>query len=107
MTMNQLIFLVILTIVAVGLSSKSHADELDEPICKVRVCNKIERFSLDLFSHVKDSMGEVCDTIIIPQSQLGQGVGQVLNSESRWYQGSSINPTKKSVTRIQEIIRCK
>lgn len=49
MTMNQLIFLVILTIVAVGLSSKSHADELDEPICKVRVCNKIERFSLDLF----------------------------------------------------------
>lgn len=89
------------------LSTQVKADELDEPMCKVRVCNKIERFSLDIFSHMKDSMGETCHDVVMPKSEIGVGVGQVLSSESRWYQGSSINPTKKSVTRIDHIYRCK
>lgn len=95
--------------IAIGLAlsvSVAQADELDQPMCKVRVCNKIERFSLDIFAHMKDSMGEVCDTVIMPKSELGTGVGQELSSESRWWQGSSINPTKRSVTRIDQIIRC-
>ena len=95
--------------IAIGLAlsvSVAQADELDQPMCKVRVCNKIERFSLDIFAHMKDSMGETCTTVVMPKSELGSGVGQVLSSESRWWQGSSINPTKKSVTRIEQIIRC-
>lgn len=92
--------------VGLVLSTAVKADELDQPMCKVRVCNKIERFSLNVFSHMKDSMGEVCQVIVMPKSELGSGVGQELSSESRWWQGSSINPTKKSVTRIDQIIRC-
>ena len=96
--------------IAIGLvlsSSVVHADELDEPMCKVRVCNKIERFSLDIFSHMKDSMGETCSTVIMPKSEIGVGVGQIITEESRWWQGSTINPTKKSVTRISQIIACR
>lgn len=74
------------------------------PLCKVEICNKLERFSLNPFTHMKDSMGEICHTTIIDKSEAK--VGKVLNSESRWYQGSSINPTKKSVTKITKIIQC-
>jgi len=75
-----------------------------EKVCKVSVCNKIERFSLSIWSHVKDSMGETCFTAMIPESEAK--VGNVLSSDSRWYQGSSINPTKKSVTRVAEVHSC-
>lgn len=88
--------------VIVALPSK--ASRLDEPMCEVRVCNKISRFSLNIWSHVKDSLGEVCDTVVLPKSQ--SYVGNVLSSESRWWQGSSINPTKKSVTRVDQVLEC-
>lgn len=81
------------------------APSIAEPMCNVRVCNKIERFSLDPWSHMKDSMGETCFDTLLPKSQ--SQVGKVLDSDSRWYQGSSINPTKKSVTRIKRVGECK
>lgn len=73
-------------------------------VCQVTVCNKIERFSLDIFSHIKDSMGEQCYNIVIPKEDAV--VDSVLAEDSRWYQGSSINPTKKSVTRVKAVIEC-
>lgn len=86
-------------------SSVAYADDFsNEPLCKVKVCNKIERFSLSIMSHIKDSMGETCANAIIPKSEAI--VGHELSSESRWYQGSSINPTKKSVTRVTEVYQC-
>lgn len=82
-----------------------HADDFsDEPLCKVQVCNKIERFSLDIMSHIRDSMGETCGNAIIPKSQAVGG--NELSSESRWYQGSSLNFTKKSVTRVKQVYQC-
>lgn len=75
-----------------------------EPVCKVQACNKIERFSLNPFSHLRDSMGETCLDAIIPKSQ--EVVGNILSEESRWWQGSSINPTKKSVTRVTKVYKC-
>lgn len=100
------IILMLFTAVLVS-SSPVHADELDEPMCKVRICNKIERFSLSIMSHIKDSVGEKCDEVIMPEKLVLGREGEELSSESRWYQGSSINPTNKSVTRLDSIIRCK
>ena len=76
-----------------------------ETMCDVRICNKISRFSIDPWSHMKDHFGKVCFNIQMPQSEAV--IGKVLDSESRWYQGSSINPTKKSVTTIDSIGTCK
>jgi len=75
-----------------------------EPTCRVQVCNKIERFSLSIWSHMKDSMGETCFEASLPKSEAV--AGKVLDSQSRWYQGRSINPTKKSVTRVKKVISC-
>lgn len=101
---NRLVLLVVLA----GLSFSSYASLRDEmqnvELCKVKVCNRIERFSLDIWSHVKDNMGEVCMNISMPKDQAV--VGNELSSESRWWQGSSINPTKKSVTRVKEVLYC-
>ena len=72
-----------------------------EEMCEVKICNKIERFSLNPWSHLKDKFGESCFTTSIPKSQAI--VGSTLSEESRWYQGSSINPTKRSVTKIKEV----
>lgn len=80
------------------------SDFKQEPMCRVQACNKIERFSLSIWSHVKDSMGETCMNIIVPKSEAV--VDSVLSDESRWYQGSSINPTKRSVTRIKQVLEC-
>lgn len=91
-------------VLALMVSVTAHAEDFDEPMCKVEVCNKIERFSLSIMSHVKDSMGKTCTTAYIPKSEAI--VGHELSSESRWYQGSSINPTKKSVTRVAEVYKC-
>ncbi|ADQ52891.1 hypothetical protein CL89_gp306 [Aeromonas phage PX29] len=41
---------------------------------------------------------------ILPKSEAI--VDKVLDSESRWYQGSSINVTKRSVTRVKEVYSC-
>lgn len=72
--------------------------------CSVVICNKISRFSLNVVSHIKDKMGETCFDAIIPKEQAN--VGSILNSESRWYQGKSINPTKKSITKIKQVNMC-
>lgn len=99
--------IILASVAFAALTSFAHAEEDDfdlEPMCKVEVCNKIERFSLDIWSHMKDSMGKTCMDIVIPKSQAV--VGEKLSDESRWYQGSSINPTKRSVTRVSKIYKC-
>lgn len=97
---------ILIAMVAAFISSAAVAgdDFSVEPVCKVQACNRIERFSLNPFSHLRDSMGETCLDAVIPRSQAV--VGNILNEESRWWQGSSINPTKKSVTRVTKIYKC-
>lgn len=73
-------------------------------ICKVQVCNKIERFSLNPMSHIRDSIGESCSDVIVPKDEAV--VGRQISAESRWYQGS-FNPTKESVTRVKKVYQCK
>lgn len=87
--------------IALVIAIPAHAAE---PVCEVNLCNKIERFSLDIWSHVKDSIGETCFDAILPKSEAIEG--NVLSSESRWYQGSNFNPTKKSVTRVNKVLSC-
>ena len=74
-----------------------------EPMCQVKICNKLSRFSLDPFKHLKDHMGKVCFDAVLPQSQAVKG--KEISSESRWYQGS-FNPTKKSVTYVDQVKSC-
>lgn len=81
-----------------------YSDEVPKGYCAVTVCNKIERFSLDPFSHLKDKFGEACFETVIESQYAVEG--EIVNSESRWYQGKSINPTKKSVTRVKEVKSC-
>ena len=71
--------------------------------CDVTICNKLERFSLDPFKHMKDAFGKQCMPAILPISLAKEG--DVLDSSSRWYQGS-FNPTKQSVTRVSEVHAC-
>lgn len=68
--------------------------------CDVEVCNKLERFSLDPWSMLKDNLGEQCLPALLGKEDAV--VGKILSSESRWYQGS-FNPTKKSVTRVKSV----
>jgi hypothetical protein len=71
--------------------------------CDVIVCNKLERFSLSPWSHVKDKIGEQCFTTVLEKKDAVKG--KVLDSSTRFYQGS-FNPTKKSVTRVKAVVRC-
>lgn len=71
--------------------------------CDVRVCNKLERLTLDPWKMAKDSFGEMCQPALLGKEDAV--VGKVLSSSSRWYQGS-FNPTKKSVTRVKEVRAC-
>lgn len=73
-------------------------------MCDVKICNKIERLTLNPFTVMRDSMAESCFNTTVPKDMAV--VGKELSSESRWYQGSTINPTKKSVTRIKEVYAC-
>jgi len=73
-------------------------------VCDVQVCNKLERFTLDPFSMLKDSLGEMCMEATIDSKDAIKG--KELSSESRWYQGSNFNPTKRSVTRVKEVYEC-
>lgn len=75
-----------------------------EEMCFVQICNKIERFSIDPFSHLKDKFAESCFDTSVPKSEAVEG--KVLSSESRWYQGS-FNPTKKSITKIKKVYSCR
>ena len=74
-------------------------------MCEVKICNKLKRFSLSIWSHVKDSMGKTCWTMQMPKEEAVKG--KTLDSDSRWYQGKSINPTKRSVTWIEKVGTCK
>ncbi len=71
--------------------------------CDVTVCNKLERVTLSPWSMLKDSMGETCMPALLAKSDAV--TGKVLDSSSRWYQGS-FNPTKKSVTRVKSVGAC-
>jgi hypothetical protein len=75
-----------------------------EQMCNVKVCNKLERFSLSPSNWIGDKMGENCFDTVLPKSMAVEG--KELSSESRWYQGS-FNPTKKSVTRVKRVYSCK
>lgn len=91
-------------ILVAGLLFVATSANAAEQLCNVRVCNKLERWSLSITAHIKDSIGKTCFDIVLPKSQAS--IGAVLGSESRWYQGSSINPTKKSVTRVEDVYSC-
>lgn len=92
-------------VVALGLASTAAAQDFEVgPVCKVQVCNKLERFSLDIWSHLKDKMGEMCHDVVIPKEDAVEG--KILSSESRWYQGSTFNPTKQSITRVKQVYGC-
>lgn len=95
-------FLLVIALLAVNQAQAS--TDLNQPMCRVEICNKIERFTLSLGNIIGDAMGEKCDVVIMPKSEAV--IGRVLSSESRWYQGSSINPTKKSVTRVSQVLEC-
>jgi hypothetical protein len=71
--------------------------------CKVKICNKLERFTLSPTNWIADKWGENCMEVILPKEEAKEG--KVLSKESRWYQGS-LNPTKKSVTRVAKVISC-
>lgn len=75
---------IIAVLFVVTLSAQVQAGE----ICKVQVCNKIERFSLNPMSHIRDSIGESCADVIVPKEEAI--VGRQISTESRWYQGSLI-----------------
>lgn len=75
-----------------------------EPMCHVKVCNKLERFTLSISSMIKDKLSEACFEMDLPKSQAIEG--HKLSSESRWWQGSHLNPTKKSVTRVKTVYGC-
>ena len=91
--------------IAVVLLAMLSFGAIAEEMCRVKVCNKIERFSLSIWSHMKDGMGESCFETVLPKSE--SVVDKELSSESRWYQGSgAINPTKRSVTRVKEVHSC-
>lgn len=72
-------------------------------LCEVEVCNKLSRFSLNPWSHLKDKIGETCFPVTMRKKDAV--VGSVLDSQTRFYQGS-FNPTKKSVTRVKRVISC-
>ena len=71
--------------------------------CEVTVCNKLKRFSLSPWAHIKDSIGETCMPAVLGEADAVRG--KVLSSESRWYQGS-FNPTKSSVAEVSSVGTC-
>lgn len=73
-------------------------------MCEVEVCNKLERITLSPSNWISDKLGESCFKVTLPEDQAV--VGRTLSKETRWYQGSSINPTKKSVTRVKKVYNC-
>lgn len=103
--MNKYAVLSIFLFLTLNAQAASLRDEMNsQKLCKVAVCNKLERFSLNPFTHMRDEFGKTCATVVIPEQDAQ--VGKVLSEESRWWQGSSVNPTKKSVTRVEEVYYC-
>jgi len=89
----------LILIAAVSLATAAHAGGT----CQVKVCNKLERYSLSPSNWVSDWMGKTCFDTIVPREKAKKGA--VLDSKTKWYQGS-FNPTKKSVTRVAKVYRC-
>lgn len=81
------------------------ANAYSEEMCDVKICNKLERFTLSPWKMMKDNMGEQCFQMQLPKSQAV--VDKVLSDDSRWYQGRSFNPTKRSVTRVRQVYGCR
>jgi hypothetical protein len=96
--------LAIIALLAIAASAFAQPQTPPAGYCEVTVCNRIERFSLDPFSHLKDRWGESCSPGLLAKKDAV--VGKELSSDSRWYQGSTINPTKKSVTRVKSVGKC-
>lgn len=95
---------VLLLVALITAGQVNAADQQPTVMCQVEVCNKLERVTLSLSKWVSDKMGETCFTITMPESEAIPG--KILDSESRWYQGS-FNPTKKSVTRVKHVFECR
>jgi hypothetical protein len=93
---------VILALVAAAFATTSVFAQAPQT-CNVQLCNKLSRWSLDPFKHIQDKMGEQCFGAVLPKNEAV--VGNVLASDSRWYQGS-FNPTKKSVTTVKQVYNC-
>lgn len=100
--MNKIIIVIIGFIIGYFWSYSAKAEST--PLCQVQVCNRIHRLSLNMWNHFKDSMGENCFDVTLPKNKAV--VGTVLSEESRWWQGSTINPTKKSVTKVAKVYGC-
>ncbi len=98
--MKKIILIALL--LAMG-SAQAEVNTEPTKMCRVEVCNKLERVTLSISKWISDSMGETCFDITMPKSEAIPG--SVLSSESRWYQGS-FNPTKKSVTRVNRVLEC-
>lgn len=75
----------------------------EQQMCNVEVCNKLKRFSLSPWSHIKDAMGESCYDIQLPEKISKEG--HQLDNSTRWYQGS-FNPTKRTVTYVKQVYNC-
>ncbi|AEV89651.1 hypothetical protein OBP_214 [Pseudomonas phage OBP] len=95
--------LILAVCVLATVSAQAAVDPQPTQMCRVEVCNKLERVTLSVSKWISDSMGETCFDITMPKSEAIPG--SVLSSESRWYQGS-FNPTKKSVTRVSRVLEC-
>ena len=96
---------ILISVILFSVCSANAAEPVttETTLCSVQVCNKLERFTLNLTSLIKDKLGENCFNIMLPKSEAFEG--NILSSESKWYQGS-FNPTKKSVTRVTEVYEC-
>jgi hypothetical protein len=93
----------ILLLIATLISTQTFAATPPPGYCEVKVCNKLSRWSLSPWSHIKDKLGETCSTQILAKEDAVEG--KVLESNTRFYQGS-FNPTKKSVTKVKEVKKC-
>ena len=71
--------------------------------CDVVICNKLQRISINPWSHIKDSLGEQCFPQLMPIDEAIPG--NTLHSGTRFYQGS-FNPTKRSVTKVKKVLQC-
>jgi hypothetical protein len=72
--------------------------------CEVTICNKISRFSLDPWAHIRDALGEVCMPATIEKKYAKEG--ERLHAESKIWQGESINITRESVTKVKKVNSC-
>lgn len=75
-----------------------------QEVCTIRVCNKLSRISFSVVKLIKDEIGETCFDVVTTKENAVPG--KVLDSQSRWWQGRSFNPTKRSVTRVTKVYGC-